>query len=129
MSFLTRFQFVEFEVREAAWTEREVKLSSLLNADLPPELQDILETRVRPFPFADLRDVEVEVPAMAGDQLAYTQSGDPYPDSHDPGRDQRPMERSEEALPERIACGFGWLARENTQGGTSRRPSPAMSWS
>jgi hypothetical protein len=48
--FSTRFQFVESELRGAAWTTREIKLSSLLlNPDIPDELQDLFETRVRPI--------------------------------------------------------------------------------
>jgi hypothetical protein len=37
--FSTKFQFVEFELRGAAWTTREIKVSSwLLNPDVPEEL-------------------------------------------------------------------------------------------
>lgn len=46
--FSTKFQYVEFELRGAAWTSREIKLSSLLlNPDVPDELQDLFETRIR----------------------------------------------------------------------------------
>lgn len=72
--FSTRFQFVEFEIRGAEWTERRVKLSSLfLNADLPDELQDILETQVRPFQSA--ADVAFEVPHLVNGEPAYKKDG------------------------------------------------------
>ncbi len=61
--FSTKFQFVEFEVRGAAWTTREIKLSSLLlNPDVPDELQDLFDTRVRPF--SAHADREIEVPTL-----------------------------------------------------------------
>jgi len=48
--FSSRFQFVEFEIRGAQWTERKINLSGvLLNADLPEGMRDILDTQIRPF--------------------------------------------------------------------------------
>jgi len=47
--FSTKFQFVEFELRGAAWTTREIKVSSLLlNPDVPEELQELFETLTTP---------------------------------------------------------------------------------
>jgi hypothetical protein len=72
--FSTRFQFVEFELRGAEWTERRVKLSSLfLNADLPEELQDILETQVHPFQSA--ADIAFDIPLLINGQPAYRKDG------------------------------------------------------
>jgi hypothetical protein len=48
--FSSHFQFVEFEIRGAQWTERRINLSSvLLNADLPESLRDLLDTQIRPY--------------------------------------------------------------------------------
>lgn len=70
----TKFQFVEFEVRGALWTKREIKLSSLLlNADLPEELQDLFETRIRPF--SRQEDMEIMVPTLVQGQVAYNREG------------------------------------------------------
>ena len=74
--FSTKFQFVEFEVRGGAWTTRQVKLSSLLlNPDVPDELQELFETRVRPF--SSHANQAVEVPTLVQGQVAYTQDGRP----------------------------------------------------
>ena len=71
----TKIQFVEFELRGALWTKREVKLSSLLlNADLPEELQDLFETRIKPFSLQG--DVAVEVPSLVQGQVAYNREGE-----------------------------------------------------
>ena len=70
----TKFQFVEFEVRGAEWTKREIKLSSLLlNADLPEGLQDLFENRIRPF--SHQGDVAIEVPTVVQGQVAYNLKG------------------------------------------------------
>lgn len=72
--FSTRFQFVEFEVRGAEWTQRQIKLSSLLvNADMPEELQDVLETRVRPF--QTFADIAFPVPLLVNGRPAYERDG------------------------------------------------------
>jgi hypothetical protein len=72
--FSTRFQFVECEVRGAEWTERRVKLSSLLlNADLPESIQDILETQVRPFQAQG--EVELSVPGFLNGEPAFDAAG------------------------------------------------------
>jgi hypothetical protein len=73
-AFSTKFQFVEFELRGAAWTKREIKLSSLLlNPDIPDELQDLFETRVKRF--SSQGDVAIEVPALVHGQVAYNREG------------------------------------------------------
>jgi hypothetical protein len=72
--FSTKFQFVEHEVRGAEWTERKVKLSSLLlNPDLPESVQDILETQVRPF--QGHGDLECDVPGFLNGQPAFDAAG------------------------------------------------------
>lgn len=73
--FSTRFQFVEFEVQGAEWTERRIKLSSfLLNADLPDELSDIMDTWIRPFQSA--ADHAFPVPLVVNGRPAYERNGD-----------------------------------------------------
>ena len=68
--FSTRFQFVETELRGAEWTERRIKVSSLLlNSDLPESLRDILETQIRPY--GTKGDVAIEVPHIVRGQIAY----------------------------------------------------------
>lgn len=70
----TKLQFVEFEVRGAVWTKREIKLSSmLLNADLRKKLQDIFETRIKPFSLQG--DVAIEVPTLVQGQIAFNIKG------------------------------------------------------
>lgn len=72
--FSTKFQFVEFELQGAEWTERKIKISSLLlNSDLPENLQDILETQIRPY--QGTADIAFEAPYVVRGQLAYTESG------------------------------------------------------
>ena len=70
--FSTRFQYVETELQGAEWTQRRIKLSSLLlNSDLPDALQDILETRVRPY--GTKGDILIEVPCIVRGQIAYNE--------------------------------------------------------
>ena len=72
--FSTKFQFVEAKLRGAQWTNREIKLSSLLlNPDVPDELQDLFETRIKPF--SSLAGLAVEVPVLVQGQIAYSREG------------------------------------------------------
>lgn len=72
--FSTKFQYVEAELQGAEWTERRIRVSSLLlNSDLPESLQDILETQVRPY--RTKGDVAIEVPHIVRGQIAYNQLG------------------------------------------------------
>jgi hypothetical protein len=72
--FSTKFQFVETEVRGVEWTKREIKLSTLLlNPDLPDELQDLFETRIKPF--SRKGDLPIEVPTLVHGQVAYNSEG------------------------------------------------------
>lgn len=74
--FSTKFQFIEFEVRGAEWTERRIRLSSLLlNADLPTELQDVLDSQVRPF--QSVADLKFDVPLVVNGEPAYKKDGSP----------------------------------------------------
>jgi hypothetical protein len=105
--FSTRYQFVEHELRGAAWTQREIKLSSiLLNSDVPKELQPVLETRFKPYSGA--ADVAIEVPAVVSGRLAFDQDGKPIlapmtqSDLHEAWRKIRGRYL-------RKLKGFGWL--------------------
>lgn len=70
--FSSKFQYVETELQGVEWTERRIKLSSLLlNSDLPESLQDILETRIRPY--RTKGDVLVDVPCIIRGQIAYNE--------------------------------------------------------
>ncbi|MEX2375652.1 MAG: hypothetical protein WD942_08735 [Dehalococcoidia bacterium] len=86
--FSTRFQFVEVEVRGAEWSNRSIQMStllerhakragrstsSLLNADLPKDIQRVLESRIRPFEGGE--DIAVEVPVVLRGEIAYRQDG------------------------------------------------------
>lgn len=72
--FSTKYQFVEFEVRGAEWTERRMRLSSLfVNADLPEEVRDILDTQIRPFQTQG--DLEFDVPGFLNGQPAHDATG------------------------------------------------------
>ena len=105
--FSTKFQFVEFELRGAAWTTREIKLSSLLlNPDVPDELQDLFDTRVRPF--SAHADREIEVPTLVQGQIAYSREGKPILSP----MKQADMERAWKEIVKRYLRrieGFGWL--------------------
>ncbi len=70
--FSTKFQYVETELQGVEWTERRIKLSSLLlNSDLPDSLQDILETQIRPY--RTKGDVVIDVPCIVRGQIAYNE--------------------------------------------------------
>ena len=72
--FSTRFQFVETELQGAEWTDRRIKVSSLLlNSDLPDSLHNVLETQIRPY--GTKGDVAIEVPHIVRGQIAYNQHG------------------------------------------------------
>jgi hypothetical protein len=105
--FSTKFQFIDFERRGAAWTEREIKLSSLLfNPDVPDELKDLFETRVRPF--SAHANLAIEVPTLVQGQIAYSREGEPILSA----MTQTDMEREWNKLKERYLQslkGFGWL--------------------
>lgn len=74
--FSTKYQFVELELQGAEWTHREIALSSILiNSDVPKGLQDLLDTRVKPF--AGEEDVAVDVQVLVDGRLAYSKSGEP----------------------------------------------------
>jgi hypothetical protein len=74
--FSTRFQFVEVEVQGAEWTQRKITISSLLlNADLPEDIQDILETQIRPYQTST--DTAIDVQSLVLGQLAYNSDGQP----------------------------------------------------
>ena len=73
--FSTRFQYVETELQGAEWTRRRIKISSLLlNSDLPENLQDILETQVRPY--HGKADVSIRAPHVVEGQIAYNHRGE-----------------------------------------------------
>jgi hypothetical protein len=107
--FSTRFQFVEPEVRGAAWTKREIKLSSLLlNPDVPDALRDLFETKIRPF--SAHVDTTIEVPALVRGQIAYNREGEPItcPMS------QADIDKLWKEIQKRYLTqlgGFGWLVQ------------------
>ncbi len=107
----TKIQFVEFELRGAEWTEREIKLSSLLlNPDVPDELQDLFETRIKPF--ASQCDVAIEVPVLAQRQVAYNREGKEIMSR----QTQTDIERSWKDLRKHYLKqlpGFGWLIQRS----------------
>jgi len=107
--FSTRYQYVEFELRGAEWTQREIKLSSLLlNSDVPEEFRELFETHIKPFSHKE--DVTVNVPALVQGEIAYNQHGAEIlvPMT------QSDIEKSWKALRQRYMSqlpGFGWLIR------------------
>jgi hypothetical protein len=73
--FSSRFQFVEFELRGAQWTERKINLSSvLLNADLPETLRDILDTQIRPY--QEQVELSFEVPYLMRGRRMFDEDGE-----------------------------------------------------
>ena len=73
--FSTRFQFVEANLRGAEYTPRRIRISNLLlNADLPKNLQDVLETQIRPF--KAMEGVAIDAPHIIRGQIAYDQHGE-----------------------------------------------------
>lgn len=109
--FSTRFQFVEFEIRGAEWTERRIKLSSLLlNADLPEDLQDLLETQVRPFQAA--ADLAFDVPLVVRGKRVFEQDGKRMTDP----QTQAEIVKGWSSIRDRYLHqlkGFGWLIRRD----------------
>jgi hypothetical protein len=109
--FATKFQFIEWELQGAEWTERKIKLSSLLlNSDLPEELQDILETQIRPFQASS--NLALEVPVLVRGQVAHSKTGEPILDP----TTQAQMQASWKAVRDRYlrqVKGFGWLIRKS----------------
>lgn len=107
--FSSKYQYVEFELRGAEWTQREIKLSSLLlNSDVPNDLQELFETRIKPF--SHQVDVTVEVPALVQGQIAHTRDG------HEIliPMTQADIEKEWRSLRQRYLRqlpGFGWLIR------------------
>jgi hypothetical protein len=105
--FSTKFQFVEFELRGAAWTKREIKLSSLLlNPDVPDDLQDLFETKVKPF--STQGDVAIDVPTLVMGQVAYNRAGEEIVSPMTQGD----IDKSWKELLKRYLKhleGFGWL--------------------
>jgi hypothetical protein len=105
--FSTKFQFVEFELRGAAWTKREIKLSSLLlNPDVPDDLQDLFETKVKPF--STQGDVAIDVPTLVMGQFAYNRAGEEIVSPMTQGD----IDKSWKELLKRYLKhleGFGWL--------------------
>ncbi len=72
--FSTRFHFVETELRGAGWTNRKIKISNLLlNSDLPEDLQEVLETQVRPY--QEKADFAIDAPLIVGGQQAFNKDG------------------------------------------------------
>jgi hypothetical protein len=72
--FSSRFQFVEFEVRGAKWTERKINLSSvLLNADLSEALRDLLDSYISPYHEKD--EPSFAVPHLVSGIPAFDQKG------------------------------------------------------
>lgn len=107
--FSTKFQFVEFELRGAEWTKREIKLSSLLlNPDVPDELQDLFETRVKPF--SHQGDVAVEVPALVLGQIAYNRDGKEILAPMTQAQIEKEWKELRERYLKRLPA-FGWLIR------------------
>ena len=105
--FSTKFQFVEVERRAAAWTTREIKLSSLLlNPDVPEELQELFETRVRPF--SSHADQAIEVPTLVQGQVAYTHDGKPILSPMTPADIERAWREIVKQYLRKVGE-FGWL--------------------
>lgn len=74
--FSTKIQFVECTLRGAQWTERETKVSSLLlNADVPEDLKELFDTKIRPF--SKQADVAISVQGMIQGQLAFDKDRKP----------------------------------------------------
>lgn len=71
----SKIQFVECELRGAQWTEREIKISNLmLNADVPEQMENLFDTKIRPFSMQS--NVAIEVHAMIQGKLAYDKTGE-----------------------------------------------------
>jgi hypothetical protein len=61
--FSAKVQFVECTLRGAQWTEREIKVESLLlNADVADDLAEPFDTKIRPF--SKQADLTIPVQAM-----------------------------------------------------------------
>ena len=124
--FSSRFQFVEFEVRGAEWTARKIKLSNfLLNADLPEELQDLLDTHVRPFQAA--ADAKFEVPLLLNGRPVFDQHAKRLTSAKTQAEVMKDWSWLRDEYLRHIA-GFGWLIRRDRpsrpSGAGSAAPQP-----
>jgi hypothetical protein len=108
--FSTKFQYVEPEVQGAHWTQRKVKISSLLlNADLPENIQEIVESQVSPYRAGS--EIAIEVQSIVRGQLAYDSDGQPI---FVPTR-QADLDSAWDEITKRFLVyikGFGWLIRK-----------------
>jgi len=109
--FSSKFQFVEFEIRGAEWTQRRLKLSNLLlNADLPEAIQDLLETQVRPFQNA--ADRAFPVPHLVCGQPAFHMDGTPMVSPATQAQIVKAWEEIRDTHLRHLK-GFGWLIRRD----------------
>src|SRR5690606_14436849 len=109
--FSSRFQFVEFEIRGAQWTERKINLSSvLLNADLPEALRDLLDTQIRPYQQKD--EPSFEVPHLVTGIRAFDQQARRI---HVPATQSQVLKYRMEIRDRYLKHlpGFGWLIKRD----------------
>jgi hypothetical protein len=107
--FSTKIQFVECTLRGAQWTEREIKISSLLlNADVPDDLAELFDTKIRPF--SRQADVAIPVQAMVLGQLAFSHDGKPITNPRTQVQIKQEWEEIQKRYLRRMR-GFGLLIR------------------
>jgi len=74
--FSTKLQFVELKVTKAKLSRSQLTISNKhLNADIPGELQGLIDSKLRAF--GEFRDEEVNVPAFKNGEAIFDQKGNP----------------------------------------------------
>jgi len=74
--FSTKLQFVELKVTKDRLSRSQLTISNKhLNADIPGELQGLIDSKLRAF--GEFRDEEVNVPAFKNGEAIFDQKGNP----------------------------------------------------
>lgn len=74
--FSTKLQFVEFAVKGAKFSKRELRIANdYFNSDIQGELKGLVDSRLRAF--GEFRDEEVEVPAFINGEKVFDSNQNP----------------------------------------------------
>ena len=108
--FSTKFQFVEFTVRGAEWTDKTIKISSFLfNADLPEDLRNILDTSVKPYKSAS--DIKLPIPLLVEGEPVFRRDGTEVMEMVTQADIKKMWNNIQDNYLNKLK-GFGWLIRK-----------------
>jgi|APLak6261671648_1056085.scaffolds.fasta_scaffold00336_7 hypothetical protein len=111
--FNSKLQFIEIEMKNVVLSKRQIKIPTyLLNADVDPELGELLNTKIKGL--ADLRTVEIKVPEFSDD-------GSPTFDQDGKQKDcmesEASLERKRKTLEKRYIYNlpkYGWIIEKDS---------------